>query len=295
MSRVNRLNLASVLLLSLVITNIIFAAEIVVDRADSAQAAQLGQTSKSIPQIDIVNPQHGISHNRFKEYNVGKSGVVINNNRYSGTVDGLGHVSANPHLSESAETVLFEVTGNGRSLLNGISTIVGDQARFILANPNGITCNGCGFVNSHEVELRTDKLLSVAGGKIDWEANSQGDIYVGKKGIVVSDGSLLLSSGTIRINGLTKAKDILKVEARRAVNGNGLSTNKDSSADVYAIDVSTITPVAAGGIYLVATGKGAGVRISTPRAIIDENVQSEEVVRSTQGSIFVEAQGQGKY
>lgn len=110
---------------------------------------------QDIMQIDIVNPQHGISHNRIEHYNVAADGIVINNSRHGEITNNLGFVNANKNLNEPAKTILFEVTGAGRSELKGITTILGDQAKLILVNPNGIACDGCRFINAHAVELRT--------------------------------------------------------------------------------------------------------------------------------------------
>ena len=37
-----------------------------------------------------------------------------------------------------------EVTTSNTSLLAGRAEVFGDKAGLIIANPNGITCNGCG-------------------------------------------------------------------------------------------------------------------------------------------------------
>jgi filamentous hemagglutinin len=45
-----------------------------------------------------------------------------------------------------AATILNQVTGPHASRLLGILEVAGHRANIILANPAGITCNGCGFL-----------------------------------------------------------------------------------------------------------------------------------------------------
>ena len=244
------------ILIALFLPGVAFTADIVVDSNDRAKAPQLTQTDKNVPQINIVKPENGLSHNRFEQYNVGVPGVVINNSCLGENVAEVGLIDANKNLkNESAKVILFEVTGASRSELQGATTIVGDKANFILANPNGITCNGCSFTNTHGVELRTDRLHSVVGGQVNWEQDLKGDIYIGKNGITARNGALVLSSGKIKIEGAVSAKNLLRAEAHFAD-----TTNEKS--EKYAIDVSASAPITAGKVYLIATGEGAGVKIS---------------------------------
>ena len=128
-------------LCTLFLSKAVFAADIVVDNKNAATTPQLTRTDGGVPQINIVAPENGLSHNRFEQYNVDAKGVVINNSRLGDNAKDLELIGANENLkTAAAKTILFEVTGASRSELNGISTVVGEQANFILANPNGITC-----------------------------------------------------------------------------------------------------------------------------------------------------------
>jgi filamentous hemagglutinin family protein len=251
---------------ALFLSSAAFAVDIVVENNDRAKAPQLTQTDKGVPQIDIVKPQNGLSHNRFEQYNVGVPGVVINNSCLGENVAEVGLIDANKNLkNESAKVILFEVTGASRSELQGATTIAGDKANFILANPNGIICNGCSFINTHDVELRTDRLHSVVDGQINWERDLKGDIYIGKDGITARNGALVLSSGKIKIEGAVSAKDLLRAEAHFADTTNE-KNEKSEKNEKYAIDVSASAPITAGKVYLIATGEGAGVKISAPKS-----------------------------
>ena len=51
--------------------------------------------------------------------------------------------------------ILFQVTEDGqiRSTLDGTIEVFGGEAGIIIANPNGIECNGCAFINANRVDL----------------------------------------------------------------------------------------------------------------------------------------------
>src|SRR5690606_30119468 len=65
----------------------------------------------------------------------------------------------------SARLILNEVTGANRSQLLGYTEIAGQAADYVLANPYGITCDGCGFINIPRVTLAAGK-PEVANGQL---------------------------------------------------------------------------------------------------------------------------------
>ena len=54
-----------------------------------------------------------------------------------------------------ASLILLQVTGSTGSDLYGTIEVFGSEAGFIIANPNGIDCDGCGFINTNRVDLVT--------------------------------------------------------------------------------------------------------------------------------------------
>ncbi len=137
---------------------------------DGTTNTQVTRTASGVDQVNIATPNaSGLSHNKFESYNVNTGGQIINNFSGSGaTAAGTGAnavaqtqigglVTANPNLvsSGSAKVILNEVTSGNTSQLLGYTEIAGSKADLILANPNGIACAGCGFIN-------TARLLFVA-------------------------------------------------------------------------------------------------------------------------------------
>ncbi len=140
-------------------------------------------------QIDIlgVNSQ-GISHNQYEEFHVNEHGVMLNN-----------------HVAQ-ANLILNEVVGAHISQLNGPIEVKGKTADVIVANPNGIDCNGCGFINSMRGILTTGKFVLEQGALTGIEVNS-GHITIGERGAImyaapgINHGSIDLIAAGVTVNG----------------------------------------------------------------------------------------------
>lgn len=120
-----------------IFTQPIIAASIVVDQ-NKNQQLHLDKTANGKQMVNINAPnEKGTSHNFFKEYNVGKDGVILNNSnkKFENTQLG-GLIYGNPNLvnKKEADKILAEVTGTNRSKLEGFTEIAGKQANFILSN-----------------------------------------------------------------------------------------------------------------------------------------------------------------
>ena len=154
----------------------LFAAGIVPDNSGGGRT-NLGTPSGSnnIPVLNINAPTSGgVSHNKYQEFNVGENGLIVNNlalrdynPNYESALSGE-HVEFNYNLGtgHAALVILNEVTSNSISELRGYTEIYGRQADYIVANPNGITCAGCGFINTGRLSLITG-VANMADGKVD--------------------------------------------------------------------------------------------------------------------------------
>ena len=112
--------------------------------------------------IHIVEPNsNGLSDNQVDDFSVNSNsyGTILNNSAGGGTaqlgstvVTGNGNITA---AGNEADLILLQVTGTSGSALDGTIEVFGTEAGLIIANPNGISCNGCSFINASRVDLVT--------------------------------------------------------------------------------------------------------------------------------------------
>ena len=110
--------------------------------------------------INIATPNsNGLSNNQVNSFDVNSDGTILNNSATGGTAQ-LGNtgLAANNNITGSeADLILFQVISLSTSTsgLNGAIEVFGGEAGLIIANPNGIDCDGCGFINTSKVDLVT--------------------------------------------------------------------------------------------------------------------------------------------
>lgn len=130
--------------------------------------------------IDINAPDaNGISLNQYENLHVGYEGRVLNNNTEYGSSVLAGEVRANANLGDKpADVIIEEMWGTSRSRILGAIEISGPKADYILANPNGITCQGCGFINTRTETLATGQTAFSEQGKFMGIDVQGGDIII---------------------------------------------------------------------------------------------------------------------
>ncbi|MEM9522597.1 MAG: filamentous hemagglutinin N-terminal domain-containing protein, partial [Pseudomonadota bacterium] len=116
-------------------------------------------SGNGVPLVMIAGADpDGVSHNLFGQFDVGSEGLILNNNATNGVVmtelGGLIVPNANV-TGNAASVILNEVTGANASRLLGALEVGGTAADVIVANPYGITCDGCGFLNTGHLTLTT--------------------------------------------------------------------------------------------------------------------------------------------
>lgn len=243
-------------------------AGLVIDPA-AAQKATVGKALNGVATIDIVAPNGaGLSHNAFSEFNVAPSGVILNNATRDGVSQLGGALLANPNLvgKSSASTILAEVTSASRSRLEGFTEVFGGSADFILANPNGITCNGCGFIGTPRAVLTTGAPRFDPQGGISGFAVDGGDIAIDGNGLNASGIDVLdLIGRSVTVNGQVNGKSVNVVAGRNdvayATRAATARAADPASAPLYAIDSTALGGMYANRISLVATEQGIGVNM----------------------------------
>ncbi len=245
----------------------LLAAGVVKDQSRNQQV-NVEKAPNGVPVVNINAPnKNGVSHNHFKEYNVGKEGILLNNSskEFNKTQIG-GIIQGNSNLNgREANVILTEVTGVNRSRIEGYTEIVGKSAEYILANPNGIYLNGAGFINTPRVILTTGKSITDELGNLKGFSIDDGTVVIGSQGIDGKNVRMVdIISRTAELNGAVYGGEEVNVVLGR--NDYDHQTKKvtpkaDKAGDKpkVALDAKALGSLYAGRIYLQSTEKGVGV------------------------------------
>lgn len=238
-----------------------YAQQIIID--PSAPSTSLFSSDNGTPQVNIATPNSGVSQNKFSNFNVGSDGLILNNSQSGGTSVTGGSVGANSNLSTSgpATVILNEVTGTNSSTLTGTTEVFGGKAAVIIANPNGIGCNGCNFINTSRTTLATGK-TTVTGSDIGIRV-TQGTLNIGRGGFT-SEGSADLVGRHVVIDGQVQADDDLIVSGgSQQFNYNNSSLQSapivNAKKSPFAVDATEFGALTAGNIRVHGNESGLGV------------------------------------
>ncbi|RQQ52761.1 filamentous hemagglutinin N-terminal domain-containing protein [Burkholderia stagnalis] len=236
----------------------------------AANRPGLGVASNGTPIVDINAPNAaGISTNRFLDYNVGSSGLVLNNSVGRTNTQLAGSIDGNAQLGgRSAQVILNQVTGGNASMLAGATEVAGQNARVIVANPNGISVNGASFINANRVSLVAGTVELDQNGGITQFRTKDGHIAIDGDGLDASSQDRLdLVSRTLKVNAAVQAKKLVAVaqEGVAAIEHPNLEIFKaspDSGAVDVAIDVSKLGSMHADSIMMRGASAGVGVNVA---------------------------------
>lgn len=223
--------------------------------------------------IDIEAPNAaGVSHNLYREFNVSSAGAILNNSAVDSSASSIGKVAKNNNLTNGgASVILNEVISNKASSLNGFIEVNGQKADVVIANPNGITCSGCSFINTNKAVLTTGAVALNEAGAIGSYTVTNGNITVNGAGMNAADGYAVLLADAINLNGVVNAKNAL-ISAGNFTMDNTTGTITSAGKGVsllktllplesdYSIDVSSLGGVKANSITMVGNNLGFGVR-----------------------------------
>lgn len=230
--------------------------------------ASVTTTPSGKPMLNIKAPNGaGVSHNTFTNFNVTSQGLVINNATAITNTSIGGVIEANPNFAgRAASLIINEVTSSNRSELKGATEIGGQAADYILANPNGITCNGCGFINTPRATLTTGT-PTFSGQALSRLSVNAGDVVIEGLGLDATKATKFdIVTRAATINAQVNAQDLGVFTGRQDFdyeNRTGTAKADDSSPKPsFAIDSTALGGMYAGRITLVGTEAGLGVRIA---------------------------------
>jgi len=234
---------------------------------------QMDKAGNGVPVVNIATPnQAGISHNQYQDFNVGKEGVILNNatDRLTQTQLG-GLIQNNPNLKPGKEAsgIINEVVGANRSELQGFVEVAGKQASVMVANPYGITCSGCGFINTPQATLTTGKPVLDASGVLQSVEVTKGSISIEGQGLNASqtDRVNLIARAT-EMNAQLHAKDLTVIAGANRVKADGtvVPIKGEGQVPTLAIDTRALGGMYANRIKLVSSETGVGVNLGNLNA-----------------------------
>ncbi|EFF8880555.1 contact-dependent inhibition effector tRNA nuclease [Escherichia coli] len=265
--------------------------------------AGMDKAANGVPVVNIATPNGaGISHNRFTDYNVGKEGLILNNatGKLNPTQLG-GLIQNNPNLKAGGEAkgIINEVTGGNRSLLQGYTEVAGKAANVMVANPYGITCDGCGFINTPHATLTTGRPVMNADGSLQALEVTEGSITINGAGLdgTRSDAVSIIARAT-EVNAALHAKDLTVTAGANRVTVDGRVRALKGEGDVpkVAVDTGALGGMYARRIHLTSTESGVGVNLGNLYARdgdITLDASGRLTVNNSLATGTVTAKGQG--
>ena len=259
---------------------------IVVDQASQGQTS-LETAPNEVPIVNIAQPNGaGLSHNLFERFNVEERGLILNNSNTLGQSKLAGALMANPNFGGGAQArlILNEVTGTSRSELRGYTEIFGGRADYVLANPYGITCDGCGFINTPRATLSSGR-PQFQNGNLHRLEVERGNITITGRGSNTGTQAgenanvdyFDLVSRTVTIQGPLHAAKL------RVYGGQNdfyyanqhivqRASGSDGNSPTWALDAAAIGSMYANTIFIKLTEKGAGARVAGQMAASGDDV-----------------------
>ena len=237
-------------------------------KAEARHHPQIEETANGIPLVNITAPSSGgVSRNEYEMFNVPDKGAILNNSYTLSKTELAGYVPGNNNMAERpAKIIVNEVTGTGSTSMDGFLEVAGNRADVVIANPNGITVNGGGFINTGKAFLTTGKPVYDGEDHLQRFDITGGDILIEGKGLGGKETeSLAILSRAVKINAGIWAKDLHITTGANTVDAKTLEASAiegKGGRPAFALDTAAIGGMYAGRITLVGTEKGLGVNNS---------------------------------
>ena len=273
----------------------------VVPVAPDGYRPTLDTAANGVDVMNIANPdKRGLSHNLYNRFDVGSDGLILNNSSRVSKTDLAGYIEGNANLhSGSARVILNEVIQPDISDLNGYIEVAGRKAEVIIANPWGISCDGCGFINTERAILTTGSPVFGSTGSLQGFDVQGGNVQINGAGLnALGADRFDIVTRSLNLNASLLAHDTNIVLGKQQVAYADLSVSDvalDADAPVLALDSTALGGIYAGRIRLLSSEDGVGVRLSAPLAAqtgdvtLDVNGDLRFTDVSAKGAVSVDA------
>ena len=232
--------------------------------APHERQATVGQAGNGITLVNVAGPSAGgVSRNDYTNFNVPQNGVILNNSYQMANTKLGGYVPGNPNMMRgSANVIVNEVTSHNPTDMKGFIEVAGRKASVVVANPNGITVDGGGFINTDRAVLTTGKTEYDSKGNLNSYRVEQGRISINGNGINAKDAnSLQILTEATNVNAGVWANTIETRTGKNIIDANTLDTKKIGDSSNIGLDVSAIGGMYANSITMKGTNTGLGVNI----------------------------------
>ena len=249
--------------------------------------------------VPVINIQRasaaGVSRNTYSQFDIGRSGAVLNNSPSTVSTQLAGTVGANPWLSAPAQVILNEVNSPNPSYLRGYVEVGGARAEVILANPSGIQVDGGGFINASRVTLTTGTPQLGASGTIESFLVRGGTIVIDGQGLDLTrvDYSAILSRA-LSVNAGLWANQLEIITGANAVNVLQRQVSLIAGTGptpAFSLDVAALGGMYAGKILLMGSEAGVGVRNAGTLSSAPANLAAGQSALSGIGEFVITSAG----
>ena len=154
-------------------------------KAPAVHQPLVQETANGVPLVNITAPTaSGVSRNQYEAFNVPTQGAILNNSYTLSETKLAGLVQGNQNMVAGPATIIVnEVTSANPTAMNGFLEVAGAKAGVVIANPNGITVNGGGFIHTNQALLTTGKPIFNEMGHLQRLDITKGEITVEGMGL----------------------------------------------------------------------------------------------------------------
>lgn len=232
--------------------------------APHERQATVGQAGNGITLVNVAGPSTGgVSRNDYTNFNVPQNGVILNNSYQMSNTKLGGYVPGNANMMRGSSNVIVnEVTSHNPTDMKGFIEVAGRKASVVVANPNGITVDGGGFINTDRAVLTTGKTEYDSKGNLNSYRVEQGRISINGNGLNAKDANALqILTEATNVNAGVWANTIETRTGKNTIDAKTLDTKKIGDSSNVGLDVSAIGGMYANSITMKGTNTGLGVNV----------------------------------